>query len=97
MTDAELVRLAREHDSEAWKTLCGRYLPVVWRYAYAHMQDVHLAEDLASEVMLAFLKNIHQIDPNAPCIAGWLRTVVRNKAADHLRQSYRALRASYNC
>jgi RNA polymerase sigma-70 factor, ECF subfamily len=89
LTDAELLRAARNHDAEAWKTLYARYLPLAWRYAYAHMQDVHMAEDVVSETMLALLKNIHQIEAEAAHIAGWLRSVVRNKAADHHRQSFR--------
>ncbi len=89
MTDADLVRAAQNHDAEAWKTLYARYLPLAWRYAYAQVQDTHLAEDVVSETMLALLKNIHQIESDAAHIAGWLRSVVRNKAADHHRQSFR--------
>ena len=89
MTDAELLRAARNHDAEAWKTLYARYLPLAWRYAYTQVNDVHLAEDVVSETMLAFLKNIHQIEAEAAHIAGWLRSVVRNKVADHHRQSFR--------
>lgn len=89
MTDAELLRAACNRDAEAWKTLYTRYLPLVWRYTYAQVQDVHLAEDLVSETMLALLRNIHQIESEAAHIAGWLRSVVRNKVADHHRQSFR--------
>ncbi len=90
MTDSELVRQAREHNSEAWGTLSRRYLPLVWRYAYAQLQDRHAAEDVVSEAMLAFLKNIEQIDDETPRISAWLRSVVRHKVADHHRRSYRA-------
>src|SRR5690606_18161964 len=94
LTDAELLRAACEPTAEAWKTLYARYLPLAWRYAYTQANDVHLAEDAVSETMLAFLKNMHQIDINpieggAAHIAGWLRSVVRNKVADHHRQSFR--------
>lgn len=97
MTDAELIRQARERNSEAaesssaaWNTLSRRYLPLVWRYAYALLDDVHAAEDIVSETMLALLKNIEQIDSEAPKISAWLRSVVRHKVADHHRRSYRA-------
>ncbi len=94
MTDAELLRAACDHDAEAWKTLYTRYLPLAWRYAYAQVQDVHIAEDVVSETMLALLKNIHQIDINpiqedAAHVAAWLRSVVRHKVADHHRQAFR--------
>ncbi|MDZ4659941.1 MAG: sigma-70 family RNA polymerase sigma factor [Bythopirellula sp.] len=94
MTDAELLRAACDHDAEAWKVLYTRYLPLAWRYAYAQVGDVHIAEDVVSETMLALLKNIHQIDINpiegeSAHIAGWLRSVVRHKVADHHRQAFR--------
>ena len=94
MTDAELIRCARGESlaksSAAWNTLSRRYLPVVWRYAYALLRDAHLAEDVVSEVMLALLKNIHQLDDQDPKISAWLRSVVRHKVADHHRRVYRA-------
>lgn len=97
MTDAELIRRARDRNSEAaesscaaWSTLSQRYLPLVWRYAYALLEDVHLAEDIVSESMLALLKNIDQIDLETPKISAWLRSVVRHKVADHHRRAYRA-------
>ena len=95
MTDAELIRRAREMSSEAqglaaWNTLSQRYLPLVWRYAYALLRHTQDAEDVVSEVMLAFLKNIHQIDTDACKLSAWLRSVVRHKVADHHRRIYRA-------
>ena len=89
MTDAELLRAARNDNAEAWRALYTRYLPLAWRYAYAQVQDVHVAEDVVSDAMLALLKNIHQIEADAAHIAAWLRSVVRNKVADHHRQSFR--------
>lgn len=83
------MRAARNHDAEAWKTLYARYLPLAWRYAYAQVNNVHVAEDVVSETMLAFVRSIHQIEAEAAHIAGWLRSVVRNKVADHHRQSFR--------
>ncbi len=97
MTDAELIRRAREQNSEApekrieaWNTLSRRYLPLVWRCAYALLQNIHVAEDVVSETMLVLLKNIDQIDDEAPKISAWLRSVVRHKVADHHRRAYRA-------
>ncbi len=100
MTDAELVRQAREENSEApekrseaWNMLSRRYLPLVWRYTYAQLHDTHAVEDVVSETMLAFLKNIGQIDAGLETegakIAAWLRSVVRHKVADHFRRVYR--------
>jgi RNA polymerase sigma-70 factor, ECF subfamily len=62
----------------------------VWRQAYALVGDVHVAEDITSETMLALLKNIDRLQTDAPKIAGWLRVVVRCKAADYQRKVFRA-------
>ena len=47
--------------------------------------DPHAAEDVTSEVMLALLQNIQNLESEVPKLGGWLRTVVRCKAADYQR------------
>jgi RNA polymerase sigma-70 factor, ECF subfamily len=89
LTDAQLLYEARRGDAEAWRTLYTRYLPTVWRAACALVDNAHVAEDLTSETMLAFVENIDRLDAGVPKIAGWLRTVVRRKAADHFRKDFR--------
>jgi RNA polymerase sigma-70 factor, ECF subfamily len=90
LTDAELLVAARGGDAEAWKTLYQRYLPSVWQQAYALISDVHAAEDVTSETMLALLEGIDRLESDAPKIAGWLRSVVKCKAADHHRRVFRS-------
>jgi RNA polymerase sigma-70 factor (ECF subfamily) len=90
LTDADLLLAARRGDAEAWRTLHERYLPAVWRQAYALVADVHAAEDITSETMLALLRGIDRVDAEAPKIAGWLAAVVRFKAADYQRTVIRA-------
>jgi RNA polymerase sigma-70 factor, ECF subfamily len=89
LTDADLLRGAQRGDAEAWRALYQRALPAVWRQAYALVGDIHVAEDITSETMLALLKNIDRLDSDAPKIAGWLRVVVKCKAADHQRSAIR--------
>jgi RNA polymerase sigma-70 factor (ECF subfamily) len=90
LTDAELLCGAQHGDAEAWRALYQRALPAVWRQAYALVGDVHVAEDITSETMLALLKNIDRLDSDAPKISGWLRAVVRCKAADYQRSAVRS-------
>jgi RNA polymerase sigma-70 factor (ECF subfamily) len=90
LTDGELLRGAQQGDAAAWQALYQRALPAVWRQAYALVGNVHVAEDITSESMLALLKNIDRLQTDAPKIAGWLRVVVRCKAADHQRKVFRA-------
>jgi RNA polymerase sigma-70 factor, ECF subfamily len=89
LTDAELLQDARSGDAEAWRRLYQRYLPAVWRHAYARTLDIHAAEDVSSEAMLALLRNIREFETGTPNIAGWLRSVVDFKAADHFRKQTR--------
>jgi RNA polymerase sigma-70 factor (ECF subfamily) len=89
LTDADLLRGARSGDAEAWRTLYDRYLPAVWRQAYARVSDIHAAEDITSETMLALLRGINHLETDAPQIAAWLRTVVERKSADHYRKKFR--------
>ncbi len=89
MTDAELLRGARSGNAEAWRTLYLRYLPSVWRQAYALVEDVHVAEDVTSETMVALLVGIDRLETDVPKIAGWLKAVVRCKVADHHRRAFR--------
>jgi len=90
LTDADLLRGARGGNAEAWRTLYQRHLPAVWRQAYALVANVHTAEDITSETMIALLQAIDRLETDPPRIAGWLRTVVRSKAADHHRKSFRS-------
>src|SRR5215475_2250635 len=90
LTDVELLYGARRGDAEAWRTLYVRYLPFVWRQAHALLGDPHAAEDVTSEVMLALLRNIDNLESEVPKLGGWLRTVVRCKAADHQRALIRS-------
>jgi RNA polymerase sigma-70 factor (ECF subfamily) len=89
LTDADLLRGARSGDAEAWRTLYHRYLPAVWRQAYARVSDIHVAEDITSETMVALLRGINHLETESPQIAAWLRTVVERKAADHYRKQFR--------
>jgi RNA polymerase sigma-70 factor, ECF subfamily len=90
LTDVELLNGARLGDAEAWRTLYARYLPFVWRQAHSLLGDIHAAEDVTSEVMLALLRNIGNLESDVPKIGGWLRSVVRCKAADYQRAVVRA-------
>ena len=88
-TDLDLVLRAKRGDAEAWRLLYERYFPLVWRYANTQVEEVHLAEDIVSETMLALLKGLGSIEGEAARISAWLRSVVRHKVADHHRRAYR--------
>src|SRR5262245_58624408 len=70
--------------------LYERYLPMVWRRAYALVGCAHAAEDLTSEVMVALVRNLKRLEQEEVTVASWLLSVVRRQAAEHHRRAYRA-------
>ncbi|TWT66765.1 ECF RNA polymerase sigma factor SigL [Posidoniimonas polymericola] len=94
MTDSQLIIAARRGDSQAWRELYTRWMPWVWRCAYALVQDAHAAEDVTSEAMTAWVRNFHTTGTDAPQAAAWLRSVVRHKCADHHRRGARFRKAA---
>ncbi|MGD9634546.1 MAG: RNA polymerase sigma factor [Pirellulales bacterium] len=90
MTDLELLHRACREDAAAWRTLYGRYLPMVWRRAYALCGCTHAAEDITSEVMVALVRNLRRLEQDGTTVAGWLLSVVRRQAAEHHRRAFRA-------
>lgn len=89
LTDAELLHGAQAGSADAWRALYQRVLPSVWRQAYALVADVHAAEDVASEAMVALLRGLDNLDADGVSLAAWLRTVVHRKAMDHHRRAFR--------
>jgi RNA polymerase sigma-70 factor (ECF subfamily) len=68
--------------------LYERYLPTVWRYAYAQTRgDVHTAEDLVSETFLALVRALAKLDAGRGPLASWLMAVLRNKLGDQRRRA----------
>lgn len=89
MTDAELLRRAQAGSADAWRALYQRVLPSAWRQAYALVTNVHAAEDVAAEAMVALLRGLDGLDADGVSLAAWLRTVVHRKAMDHHRREFR--------
>jgi len=86
LTDADLLLRVRQGDATALQVLYERYLPSVWRYAYAHVHgDIHATEDVTSETFLAAVRSIHQLDLGLSSVSGWLLGIARNKVADQFR------------
>lgn len=94
MSDGELIVAVRRGDADAWRELYTRWMPWVWRYAYALVQDPHVAEDVTSETMTAWVRSVDSTGDDAPQVAAWLRSVIRHKAADHHRRLSRFRRAA---
>jgi RNA polymerase sigma-70 factor (ECF subfamily) len=92
-TDRDLIQAASKGDAEAWRMLYTRWLPWTWRCAYSLMENVHEAEEVMSEAMLAWVQHIGETSQDSAQLAVWLRTVVYHKAVDYMRQRDRSRRA----
>lgn len=78
-----LVRAARGGDRDAFGALYCRFSRMVHGVLLARV-PVTDVEDLVQDVFLAALARMHTLrDPAA--FAGWLATIARNRAVDHLR------------
>jgi RNA polymerase sigma-70 factor, ECF subfamily len=84
---ALVLERARLLDHAAVSLLYRRFLPVIYRFALARVADVHIAEDITSDV---FMVMVEQIDATRAQdelgFAAWLLGITRNKVAQHFRR-----------
>jgi RNA polymerase sigma factor (sigma-70 family) len=87
-----LVRAAQEGDAEAFNRIVERFQDMACASAYAMIEDVHLAEDVAQEAFLeAYLTVAKLREPTA--FAGWFRHIIL-KQADRLTRAKRLISSS---
>jgi len=90
VTDADLIRAIHSGDAAALETLYQRYLPSVWRYAFARLRgDTDAAEDVVGETFLAAVRHIGRLRPEGGSVAGWLIGIARHKVGDVWRRRSR--------
>lgn len=84
--EAELVRLARTGDREAFNGLVRTLSPRVFRFLIQFVRNRHDAEDLTQQTFLRAYAHIGRFDPARPMI-NWLLTIARRCALNHFRAS----------
>jgi RNA polymerase sigma-70 factor, ECF subfamily len=94
MTDAELVRRARDDDRAAQEQLVRRYAPRLLAVCRARIGRHEAAEDLAQEALLRGLTHLESLED--PCKLGaWLRGIGVRVCQDWVRErTRRAVRVS---
>lgn len=80
-----LVRAAAGGDRDAFGALYRRYARMVHGVLLARVPRSHV-DDLVQDVFLQALGRMHTLREPA-AFAGWLATIARNRAVDHLRGS----------
>ncbi len=85
---AGLIAAAKQLDEEAIEQLYRHCLQVVYRFALAHVGSVHIAEDVTSDVFLAFIEEITRLHASdEESLLAWLLRVARNKITDLRRHA----------
>jgi RNA polymerase sigma-70 factor (ECF subfamily) len=87
-----LVRAAQDGDGHAFQVLFRALQPGLLRYLYVLVGDE--AEDVASEAWLQITRDLESFQGDADGFRGWVATVGRNRALDHLRGERRRPRVS---
>jgi RNA polymerase sigma-70 factor (ECF subfamily) len=84
-TDAELVRLCLQGDTDAYGDLVDRYQGAVYATAYYYVGRYGAAEDIAQDAFLAAYRSLPKLkDPDR--FGPWLREVSSRTAANWLRK-----------
>jgi RNA polymerase sigma-70 factor (ECF subfamily) len=81
------VRGAQNGDEQAFRTLFESLQPGLLRYLYVLVGED--AEDVASETWLQISRDLPSFEGDSDGFRGWIATVGRNRAMDHLRHQRR--------
>jgi RNA polymerase sigma-70 factor (ECF subfamily) len=82
---AALLTAIAAGDAKALDELYRHYRPVAFAAAYAILRDPHAAEDTVHDAFLSVWRGAASFQPARGSLRGWLLTIVRNGAIDHLR------------
>jgi len=82
-----LVELAKQGDAEAFGALYDHYISGIYRFLYARLSSVALAEDLTSETFFRALRSISSFTWQGKDFGAWLTTIARNLLTDHYKSS----------
>jgi RNA polymerase sigma-70 factor, ECF subfamily len=71
-------------EPQAWQDLFEGYFRKMYNFAYVRTGDVHVAEEIASEVFAAAARGISRYRDTGAPIGAWLYRIARNITADHV-------------
>ena len=81
-----LLARIQQHDQEALAEVHDQYFDRIYHYLNYRLGEPEVAADLTGEVFLALVKAIKKGKPPKTSLVGWLYTVARNLAADHIKE-----------
>ncbi len=83
--DRQLVRRLKQRDGDAMLALYDRYGGLLYSVVYRAVREQSTAEDLVQETLLRVWNRVHTFDEGKGSLSGWMVTIARNRAFDHLR------------
>jgi RNA polymerase sigma-70 factor (ECF subfamily) len=86
---SDLISRAQDGDKTVISALYERYREGIFRFLYYRVGDVHVAEDLTSEVFLRMIRAIGGYRPRGIAFDAWLFQIARNQAIDYFRKQQR--------
>src|SRR3954447_601829 len=90
MTDADLVRRARQRDAEAFTLLVERYRDAIYGLAFHELHDFEDARDVAQEAFIQAYLHLDKLrDPDR--FGPWLRQVTVNRCRSWRRGRWREI------
>jgi RNA polymerase sigma-70 factor (ECF subfamily) len=81
------VSAAQDGDEDAFRMLYRTIQPGLIRYLWVQVGDV--AEDVASETWLQVARDLRKFRGDAAGFRGWVATIARHRALDHVRHQRR--------
>jgi RNA polymerase sigma-70 factor (ECF subfamily) len=83
--EEQLISRAKAGESDAFGELYERFVPPVYRFLYARLDDRQDAEDLAEEVFIRVWRSISSYQEQGVPFISYLFTVARHVLIDHYR------------
>lgn len=77
-TDGDLVRLMMAGSEDAFGVLYERWSPSVYRFALHMSGDQQIAEEVAQETFMSFIRQPSMFDPTRGSLVSWLLGIARN-------------------
>ncbi len=87
LSDATLVRLAREGDARAFGALYERYVETIYRYVRSRVSGRQEAEDLTETVFLRALEYLDRYEERGWPFSAFLYRIARNLLTDRYRKA----------
>ena len=87
-TSQSLIIRAKQRDKAAWDRLVKLYSPLVYFWCKGSGLDSVDIHDVFQDVFHSVSLNLEKFRPRkSGSFRGWLRTITRNKIADHFRKA----------